>query len=75
MRVVDGGGGAANDGGGGGVATRTAGTRSVSTACDGFGCGRDGGTVRATTRKAEDDDVRATAECSVDSARERHRTA
>jgi hypothetical protein len=78
-RVVDGGPGGANEGGAGARATMGGGTRTAGGGADGrdgCGCGSCGGTVRATTRNAEDDDVSATAECSaVFSDRERHRTA
>jgi len=78
IRVVDGGDGGANEGGVGARTVMGGGTRCVAgggaDGRDGCGCGS-GGIVRATTRNAEDDDVRATAECSDVSARERQRTA
>lgn len=79
MRVVDGGAGGENDGGVGGRATRGGGGIRIDGGGGGAegreGWGRGGGTVRATTRKAELDDVSATAECSAESLRGRHRTA
>ena len=77
-RVVDGGGGGENDGGVGGRATMGGGGTRIGAGggADGReGCGSGGGTVRATTRNAELDEVSATAECSVESARGRQRTA
>lgn len=82
IRVVEGGGGGANDGGVGGRTTMAGGVMRTKGAGGGAdwrepdGCGSGGGTVRATTRKAELDEVSATAECSdADSARGRQRTA